>query len=142
MPDQIQLDGSTFHDAETHPTEQLTATQILAQSSNIGTSEIAQRPRGEPAAGPGEGTSASAGATGLDFPGEERRAHRRPPQQWEPTDYVSLPIGQVDAVTAQQVLDAYNAVANGGVMVQPRLVQATVAAGGTRQPAAPRPATG
>ncbi len=36
------LDGSSFHDAEPHPTEQLTATQILAQSSNIGTSEIAQ----------------------------------------------------------------------------------------------------
>ena len=42
VPDQIKLDGSTFHDAEPHPTEQLTATQILAQSSNIGTSEIAQ----------------------------------------------------------------------------------------------------
>ena len=42
VPDQISLDGSTFHDAEPHPTEQLTATQILAQSSNIGTSEIAQ----------------------------------------------------------------------------------------------------
>ena len=38
VPDQILLDGSTFHDAEPHPTEQLTATQILAQSSNIGTS--------------------------------------------------------------------------------------------------------
>ena len=44
VPDQIQLDGSTFHDAEPHPTEQLTATQILAQSSNIGTSEIAAGP--------------------------------------------------------------------------------------------------
>ena len=42
VPDQITLDGSTFHDADPHPTEQLTATQILAQSSNIGTSEIAQ----------------------------------------------------------------------------------------------------
>jgi len=41
VPDQITLDGSLFHDAEPHPTEELTATQILAQSSNIGTSEIA-----------------------------------------------------------------------------------------------------
>ena len=39
VPDQISLDGSTFHDAEPHPTEQLSATQILAQSSNIGTSD-------------------------------------------------------------------------------------------------------
>src|SRR6202034_4229077 len=42
VPDQISLDGSIFHDADPHPTEKLTATQILAQSSNIGTSEIAQ----------------------------------------------------------------------------------------------------
>ena len=42
VPDHLTLDGSTFHDAEPHPTESLTATQILAQSSNIGTSEIAQ----------------------------------------------------------------------------------------------------
>lgn len=42
----------------------------------------------------------------------------------------------MDAVTAQQVLDAYNAVANGGVMVQPRLVRATVA-GSTVTDAAP-----
>src|ERR1035437_4268195 len=34
VPDQISFDGSIFHDAETHPTEQLTATQIIAQSSN------------------------------------------------------------------------------------------------------------
>ena len=33
-------------------------------------------------------------------------------------------------MTAQQVLDAYNAVANGGVFVSPRLVRATVAADG------------
>ena len=55
VPDQITLDGSTFHDAETHPTEQLTATQILAQSSNIGTVRDRPGPRREPAAGPGEG---------------------------------------------------------------------------------------
>ena len=42
----------------------------------------------------------------------------------------------MDAVTAQQVLDAYNAVANGGVFVAPRLVQATVAPDGTPSPGA------
>ena len=48
VPDQIALDGSIFHDAEPHPTEQLTATEILAQSSNIGTSEIASDARARP----------------------------------------------------------------------------------------------
>ena len=41
VPYQITLGGWPFDDADYHPTEQLTATQILAQSSNIGTIEIA-----------------------------------------------------------------------------------------------------
>ena len=124
VPDHLALDGSTFHDAEPHPTEALTATQILAQSSNIGTSEIAQ--------GVGEQRLLNqvkalgfGRATGLNFPGESPGLLATA-SQWEPTDYVSLPIGQVDAVSALQVLDAYNAVANGGVFVAPKLVQAKV----------------
>ncbi len=135
VPDQIMLDGSAFHDAEPHPTEQLTATQILAQSSNIGTSEIAQ--------GVGEQrlldqvkTLGFGQSTGLDFPGESPGLLATA-ADWEPTDYVSLPIGQVDAVSALQVLDAYNAVANGGVFVAPKLVQATVSPSGTLEQTPP-----
>jgi cell division protein FtsI (penicillin-binding protein 3) len=137
VPDQMSLDGSTFHDAEPHPTEQLNATQILAQSSNIGTSEIAQ--------GVGEqrllAQVKSLGfgqPTGLSFPGESPGLLATA-AQWEPTNYVSLPIGQVDAVNALQVLDAYNTVANGGVYVAPKLVQATVSPNGTVTTTAPSP---
>ncbi len=137
VPDQIKLDGSTFHDAEPHPTETLSATQILAQSSNIGTSEIAQ--------GVGEQRLLNqvkalgfGQPTGLDFPGESPGLLATA-AQWEPTDYVSLPIGQVDAVNALQVLDAYNAVANGGVFVAPKLVQATVSPTGTLTQTPPSP---
>jgi cell division protein FtsI (penicillin-binding protein 3) len=135
VPDQISLDGSTFHDAEPHPTEQLSATQILAQSSNIGTSEIAQ--------GVGEQRLLNqvkalgfGQPTGLDFPGESPGLLATA-AQWEPTDYVSLPIGQVDAVSALQVLDAYNAVANGGTYVAPKLVQATADSSGALTNTAP-----
>ena len=135
VPDQIKLDGSIFHDAEPHPTETLTATQILAQSSNIGTSEIAQ--------GVGEQRLLNqvkalgfGQPTGLHFPGESPGLLATA-AQWEPTDYVSLPIGQVDAVSALQVLDAYNAVANGGVFVAPKLVQATVSPTGSVTRTAP-----
>jgi cell division protein FtsI (penicillin-binding protein 3) len=135
VPDHITLDGSVFHDAEVHPTEELTATQILAQSSNIGTSEIAQ--------GVGETRLLAqvrdlgfGQPTGLNFPGEDPGILATA-AQWEPTDLVSLPIGQVDAVTAQQVLDAYNTVANGGVFVQPRLVRGVVNANGAISAAKP-----
>jgi cell division protein FtsI (penicillin-binding protein 3) len=128
VPDQIELDGSLFHDAEPHPTESLTATQILAQSSNIGTSEIAQG-LGEQRLLAQVKNLGFGQPTGLDFPGESPGLLATA-AQWEPTDYVSLPIGQVDAVNALQVLDAYNAVANGGEFVQPKLVQATVSPSG------------
>ena len=135
VPDQISLDGSTFHDAEPHPTEQLSATQILAQSSNIGTGLIAQ--------GVGEQRLLNqvkalgfGQSTGLNFPGESPGLLATA-AQWEPTDYVSLPIGQVDAVSALQVLDAYNAVANGGTYVAPKLVQATVSPSGVLTNTAP-----
>jgi cell division protein FtsI (penicillin-binding protein 3) len=129
VPDQITLDGSLFHDADPHPTESLTATQILAQSSNIGTSEIAQS-LGEQRLLAQVKNLGFGLPTGLSFPGESSGLLATA-DQWEPTDYVSLPIGQVDAVSALQVLDAYNTVANGGTYVTPKLVDATVGSGGT-----------
>ena len=49
----------------------------------------------------------------------------------------AVPIGTGEAVTPLQILDAYNAVANGGVLVPPRLVEATVAADGSEHVLAP-----
>ncbi len=135
VPDHITLDGSVFHDAEQHPTESLTATQILAQSSNIGTSEIAQS-LGEQRLLAQVKTLGFGQGTGLNFPGESPGLLATA-AQWEPTDYVSLPIGQVDAVNALEVLDAYNAVANGGVYVAPKLVSATVSPSGDVTQTAP-----
>ena len=43
MPADLRMGTYTFHDAETHGSEELTAANMLAQSSNIGTIEIAQR---------------------------------------------------------------------------------------------------
>lgn len=135
VPDQIVLDGSVFHDAETHPTEPMTATQILAQSSNIGTSEIAQK-LGETRLLNQVKELGFGRPTGLGFPGASPGLLAGP-AQWEPTNYVSLPIGQVDAVPAQQVLDAFNAVANGGTFVAPKLVEGTVSANGQVVPTPP-----
>jgi cell division protein FtsI (penicillin-binding protein 3) len=137
VPDQISLDGSIFHDADPHPTESLSATQILAQSSNIGTSEIAESV-GEQRLLDQVRNLGFGQYTGLGFPGESPGLLATA-AQWEPTDYVSLPIGQVDAVNALQVLDAYNAVANGGVFVQPKLVEAQVSPSGALSKTPPSP---
>ena len=42
VPASLPMGTYTFHDAEAHSTERLTASSILAQSSNIGTIEVAQ----------------------------------------------------------------------------------------------------
>ncbi|HUI03846.1 MAG TPA: penicillin-binding protein 2 [Acidimicrobiales bacterium] len=130
VPNALSIDGWVFHDAETHPTERLTATQILAQSSNIGTIEIAQQ-LGEGRLAAQIGTLGFGRPTGLGFPAESAGLVKSKPATWQVSDIGATPIGQDDAVTAQQVLDMVNTVATGGTFVPPRLVQATVAPNGT-----------
>ncbi len=137
VPPSLPMGKYTFHDAEVHGQETLTATQVLAQSSNIGTIEITQKLGAQRLFDQihhlGFGSP-----TGLQFPGESQGLIP-PLSTWTQTSIGSTPIGQADAVTAQQLLDAYNAVANGGIFVQPSLVRATVSDTGavTRVPPAP-----
>ena len=132
VPYQIYLGGWPFNDAEFHPTEKLTATQILAQSSNIGTIEIAHRLGAQRLSyflhdlGFGQ-------PSGLGWPGESAGLVPNPnvASSWSASSMGAVPIGTGEAVTPLQLLDAYNAVANGGVLIAPRLVEATVAANGS-----------
>jgi len=127
VPGQLVIDGSVFHDAWSHPTEVMTMRQILAESSNVGTIELAERVgkdalvRSFERFGWGE-------PTGLSFPGETDGLIK-PPTTWSPTAIGSTPIGQDQLVTPLQILDSYNAIANGGVMVPPRLVLGTLRQG-------------
>ncbi len=124
VPASLPMGTYTFHDAESHGTEKLTASDVLAQSSNIGTIEVAQA-LGENRLLAQISNLGFGKTTGLRFPGESEGLVPGA-SAWTGTSIGSTPIGQDDAVTAQQILDAYNAVANGGVFVAPRLVRATV----------------
>lgn len=128
VPSQLVIDGSVFHDAEPHPAEPLTATQILAQSSNMGTILIAEK-LGAPRLASQISLLGYGKPTGLGFPGASDGIVN-PLSKWSPTAIGSTPIGQDTGVTPQQVLDVVNTVANGGVPVRPRLVAATIAPGG------------
>jgi cell division protein FtsI/penicillin-binding protein 2 len=135
VPAALPMGKYTFHDAEQHGTMAMSATQILAQSSNIGTIEVAQG-LGESRLLDQIGNLGFGRTTGLGIPGESQGLVPGV-GQWTGTSIGSTPIGQDDAVTAQQVLDAYNTVANGGTFVSPRLIRATVGAGGAVTGAAP-----
>ncbi len=130
VPPSLTLDGWVFHDAESHGTVQMSATQILAQSSNLGTIQIAQI-LGKDRLAAQIAKLGFGRTTGLGFPGESPGLVNLNPATWSGSAIGSTPIGQDDAVTAQQVLDMVNAVADRGVFVSPRLVKATVGADGS-----------
>ena len=135
VPNSLSIGTYTFHDAEAHGTQTMTASDILDQSSNIGTIEIAGD-LGENRLLAQISNLGFGKPTGLNFPGESQGLIPGA-SAWTGSSIGSTPIGQNDAVTAQQLLDAYNAVANGGVLVQPRLVRGTIAANGSLSAAAP-----
>ncbi len=137
VPDHLKVADATFHDSEPHPTSSLSVGDILAQSSNVGTISIAKM-LGKDRIDSFLRAFGLGRPTGLAFPGESAGFLDRP-AHWSGTAIGSVPIGQDEAVTALQVLDAYNVVANGGVMVPPRLVDATLDANGAEHPVPARP---
>jgi cell division protein FtsI (penicillin-binding protein 3) len=128
VPYSLSVGGYTFQDAEVHRTEVLPVKQILAQSSNIGTIKISRLlgltrlAQAFHALGFGQ-------PTGMNWPGESPGIVGTP-AQWLGSSAASVPIGTGVAVTPMQVLDAYNAVANGGRLVTPKIVADTIDAGG------------
>jgi cell division protein FtsI (penicillin-binding protein 3) len=130
VADSTRVADSVFHDAEGHPTQSMSVSDILAQSSNVGTIGIAQQLGKDKldsylrAFGLGK-------RTGLGFPGEAAGLLLNPAHE-SGTDIATIPIGQGEAVTAVQMLDAYNAVANGGSFIPPRLVRASIGSDGTQ----------
>ncbi|MHB1859847.1 MAG: peptidoglycan D,D-transpeptidase FtsI family protein [Solirubrobacteraceae bacterium] len=120
VPDQIEIAGTKIHDAEEHPEEALTAAEILARSSNVGTIEIGQL------LGPDRFNSwvhrwGFGAPTGVDLPGEER-GEVISPSQYSGVSMGKLPIGQGEAVTPMQIAAAYAAVANGGILRPPHAI--------------------
>jgi len=128
VPNSVVVGSRLFHDAERHGLEHLTATQILALSSNIGTYEVGLKV-GETGLLAQVERLGFGQKTPVNFP-DETGGLLVDAAHWYGSDQVALPIGQVDAVPPIQVLDAYNAIANGGVFVAPKLVRGYVYANG------------
>jgi len=132
VPDSLQVSDHLFTDHDPHPTESYSVTRILSESSNIGTIKLAQmlgRDRLDTYLRRfGFGTK-----TALDFP-NEAPGILLPPDEYSGTSMGSIPLGQGIAVTAMQMLEAYNVLANDGVYVPPRLVMETVDGSGGRHP--------
>ena len=120
VPDHLQVADGMFTDHDPHPTEQMSSTDILANSSNIGTIMFGQKV-GKDRIDSYLRKFGFGSKTSLDFPNESAGI-MLPLPNWSGTSIATIPIGQGIAVTALQMLQAYNVIANGGVYVDPKLV--------------------
>lgn len=133
VPGQIEVADRTIRDAWEHGLDRYTLTGVLAKSSNVGTLMTAQK------VGPdafsdmlvkmGVGQQ-----TGIGLPGES--AGSVPPRAtWSGSTFGNLPIGQGLSMTVLQMAGMYQAVANDGVRIPPRVVSGTTGPDGVRVPA-------
>ncbi|MEZ0338426.1 peptidoglycan D,D-transpeptidase FtsI family protein [Mycobacterium sp. pV006] len=130
VPGSISMGGVTVGDAWDHGVMPYTTTGIFGKSSNVGTLMLAQRVGPERFAemlrkfGLGQ-------RTGVGLPGES--AGLVPPiDQWSGSSFANLPIGQGLSMTLLQMAGMYQAIANDGVRIPPRIVKATLDPDGGR----------
>lgn len=67
--------------------------------------------------------------TGIDLPGEVRGVLREP-SEWSSRSVPTIGIGQEIAVTALQMVGAYSAVANGGYLMEPKIIRSVLSEDG------------
>lgn len=116
---QVTIHGQAMRDHD--PLGTVTFTEAIARSSNIAISEIAMRLDPETfyqyARNLGFGTP-----TSIDLPNEESGRLSKP-YDWSQVTLPWMSIGYEVQATPIQILQAYAAFANGGVMMKPHLVE-------------------
>ncbi|MCB0862445.1 MAG: penicillin-binding protein 2 [Solirubrobacterales bacterium] len=117
----IQVADRTIDESHPRGTVTLSVGDILAQSSNVGAVTIGLEmgahkfSRWIDRFGFGQ-------ATGIDYPGEEQGIVL-PYSDWSGSTIGNVPMGQGLAVTPIQMVQAYGALANGGILRPPRLIE-------------------
>lgn len=120
VPGSIDMAGVTVNDAWPHGTEPYTTTGIFGKSSNVGTLMIADKLGPEKYAEYLKKFGLGA-TTGVELPNES--AGTVPDQeQWSGGTFANLPIGQGQAWTTLQMASVYQALANGGERIEPRII--------------------
>jgi cell division protein FtsI (penicillin-binding protein 3) len=141
--DVFTKNGDRLHDSHMHATEPMTVSDILTESSNIGTIYISQQLRGP------SGSSFEqqdhymrlfglGKRTALNFP-NENPGILAPWQTWEGTEKFTVAYGQGVSSSPIQLISAVNVIANDGTYVAPKLVRATVDADGDVRDLPPSP---
>ncbi|MCW2614004.1 MAG: peptidoglycan synthetase FtsI, partial [Frankiales bacterium] len=134
VPDRYRLSNKTFKDSHDHPTEQMTLTGVLVESSNVGTIMAAQKIGGAKLHDMLERFGIGQ-KTGIGLPGEGTGRLRDEDTEWSGTDYGTHPIGQGYSVNGVKMASVYATIANDGVMVTPTVIKSSTNADGEVVPA-------
>ena len=136
VPYALKRSDKTFHDHERHPDQRLTASGILAVSSNTGSIQIGETMPNDvlhnylSKFGIGE-------KTGSGLPGESRGILQKV-GDWSGTTAPTVAFGQGYSLTAMQATSVFATIANDGVRVSPTVIAGTSDASGNYTPSATR----
>jgi len=121
LPATLQVADRTIEESHARGPVTMSVAEILAYSSNIGAATIGLQMGAEKFSrwidrfGFGR-------PTGVEFPGEEQGLVL-PLEEYSGSTMGNLPIGQGLSVTPMQMIAGYTAIANGGMLKRPRLIQ-------------------
>jgi cell division protein FtsI/penicillin-binding protein 2 len=128
----IEVEGKPIRNSDRGSNGRVDITNVLAKSINVVTVQIAQDMgadqmyRAFQAFGLGR-------RSGIDVGGESNGLLRTPgDEQWSRVDLATNSYGQGMQATPYQVINAVNAIANDGILMQPYVIQEARAADGTR----------
>jgi cell division protein FtsI (penicillin-binding protein 3) len=133
VPNRLPRAGLKFKDHENHGTEQLTATGVIAKSSNLGTILVGERVKPDAMEQMyrkfGVGQKTAVGFAG-ESSGELAKA-----SDWNAPQRYTVLFGQGYALTAVQAASVFATVANKGIRMPLSLVEGTYNDSGTYVPA-------
>ncbi|HXS33220.1 MAG TPA: penicillin-binding protein 2 [Solirubrobacterales bacterium] len=121
LPSQLHVADRIIEDAEARPPVTLTVAQILAESSNVGAATIGLK-LGSERFSRWINRFGFGRPTGVQFPAEEQGIVPKL-DQYSGSTMGNLPIGQGLAVTPMQMMAGYQAIANGGILRPPQLIE-------------------
>jgi cell division protein FtsI (penicillin-binding protein 3) len=117
----IQVADRTIEDAEPRPTETLSVAEILSHSSNVGAVTIGLE-LGSKVFSHWIDSFGFGRPTGIQYPAEEQGIVPKL-DQYSGSTMGNLPIGQGVSVTPMQMAVGYTAIANGGILRRPQLIE-------------------
>ena len=121
LPSQLHVADRIIEDAEARPPITLTVAQILAQSSNVGAATIGLK-LGATRFSKWIDRFGFGRPTGVQYPAEEQGLVPKL-DEYSGSTMGNLPIGQGLGVTPMQMMAGYQAIANGGILRRPQLIE-------------------